>query len=289
MNARWTRISQTCPGGRLRDYFVSKNKKSKCSCCCENRAAQTWITNDIFICQGIFSTSPALPLTLQACASSLSALWASSGFWMTRPPAFPEKSMATRLASDLDCTNKHTWCETHQQMWAEEQISNTPPCLMTSYPIVLLCRLRVSFLLGFVGLTSTAGSYTGAASRTGRINQTHNKWVSGDIQTLLWLINEHWPSLSMNVLDLEKPERRGPTRSCLFVLRTQNLQVLSTNWVSGGLHTNTHSDQQPNIRFQIKTSYFRKHTHTHACMCMWYTAPPPLSLFRSLFWLGGAL
>lgn len=201
---------------------------------------------------GYFSTHPTLPLTLQACASSLSALWASTGFWMTRPPAFPEKSMATRLASDLDCTNKHTWCETHQQMWAEEQISHSPPCLMTSYPIVLLCRPRVFFLLGFVGPTWTAGSYTGAASRTGRINQTHNKWVSGDTQTLLRLINEHWLLLSMNVLHLEEPECRGPTRSHLFVLCTQNLQVLSTNRVPGGLHTNTHSDQQPNLLFSNK-------------------------------------
>lgn len=44
-------------------------------------------------------------LTLQACPSSFSALWASTGFWMTRPPAFPEKSMATRLASDVDYTH----------------------------------------------------------------------------------------------------------------------------------------------------------------------------------------
>lgn len=43
-----------------------------------------------------------LVLTLQACPSSFSALWASARFWMTRPPAFPEKSMATRLVSDVD-------------------------------------------------------------------------------------------------------------------------------------------------------------------------------------------
>lgn len=219
---------------------------------------------------GYFSTHPNLPLTLQACASSLSALWASIGFWMTRPPVFPEKSMATRLASDLDC-------KTHQQMWAEEQISHGPPCLMTSHPIVLLFRLRVFFFLGFVEPTWTAGSYTGAAVRTGRINQTHNKWVSGDTQTLLLLINEHWPLLSMTVLDLEKPECRGPTCSRLFVVCTQNLQVLSTNRVPGGLHTNTHSDRQPSLSFQMVelSNYFRKTTHT--CMCT-HTAPPSLSL-----------
>lgn len=44
-------------------------------------------------------------LTLQLCASSLSALWASIGFWMTRPPDLPEKSMATKVASDLDCSH----------------------------------------------------------------------------------------------------------------------------------------------------------------------------------------
>lgn len=47
---------------------------------------------------------PGACLTLQLSASSLSALWASIGFWMTRPPDVPEKSIATRVASDFDCT-----------------------------------------------------------------------------------------------------------------------------------------------------------------------------------------
>jgi len=33
--------------------------------------------------------------TRQLCPSSCSAFWASCGFWITRPPLFPEKSMAT--------------------------------------------------------------------------------------------------------------------------------------------------------------------------------------------------
>lgn len=49
---------------------------------------------------------PDASLTLQLNASSLSTLWASIGFRMTRPPDLPEKSMATRVASDFDCTRK---------------------------------------------------------------------------------------------------------------------------------------------------------------------------------------
>lgn len=61
------------------------------------------------------STTSSPLLTLQACPSSLSALWASVGFWMTRPPAFPEKSIATRLASDFDCTHTHTHRESKKR------------------------------------------------------------------------------------------------------------------------------------------------------------------------------
>lgn len=117
----------------------------------------------------INSTTSSPLLTLQACPSSLSALWASVGFWMTRPPAFPEKSMATRLASDFDCTHTHTHrIKETAQMW-DDATKRFPRLLcVASCLLISLCHLGVCFLPGCEGPTWIIGSYTEAASRTGR-------------------------------------------------------------------------------------------------------------------------
>lgn len=147
--------------------------------------------------------------------------------------------------------------ETHQQMWAEEQIYPSPPCLMTSYPTVLLCRLRVFFLLGFVGPTWTAGSYTGAASRTGRINQTHNKWVSGDIQTLL------------RMLPIIEYECFGPWKAwmqrsnTLALVRSPHTESSGPEYEQGPWRAAHKHTQWPTAKYKFSINT-HMHVHTHS-------------------------
>ena len=107
-------------------------------------------------------------LTLQASPSSFSALWASAGFWMTRPPAFPEKSMATRLVSDVDYTHKHTHTHTHTQL-KHMQMTVFSPCVTVSLRWVFVLPVSAASL----ELSWTVGSYTEAAFHTNTQTQTH--------------------------------------------------------------------------------------------------------------------
>lgn len=100
-------------------------------------------------------------LTLQACPSSFSAIWASVEFWMTRPPVFPEKSMATRLASDLHCSHTHT----HKCI--DECVAGQMSkrlCVYIQYISNSLYVLSGWFLPASLVLTWTTGSYSEAAS-----------------------------------------------------------------------------------------------------------------------------